>query len=49
MAVRIEIHRNPRRRVAPRQGGPSPLLLLLGIATAVVGTHLLFLWVGLLQ
>ncbi len=49
MAVRIEIHRNPRRRGVPKEGGPSPLVVLLGIAAAVVGTHLLFLWVGLLQ
>ena len=47
MAVRIEFHPPPRRRRAS-QNRPSALVVL-GIATAIVGTHLLFWLVGLIH
>jgi hypothetical protein len=48
MAVRIEFHPPPRRRKGTRGDGPSALLVI-GIATAIVGTHVLFWLVGLLE
>jgi len=46
MAVRIEFHPPPRRRGVRRER-PSALLFI-GIATVIVGTHLLLWMVGLI-
>lgn len=48
MAVRIEFHPPPRRRRAPSGDRPSAMVLI-GIASAIVGTHILFWLVGLLE
>ena len=48
MAVRIEFHPPPRRGRAPNEDRPSAMVLI-GIATAIVGTHILFWLVGLLE
>jgi hypothetical protein len=48
MAVRIEFHPPPRRRKAGNKDRPSAMLVI-GIATAIVGTHFLFWLVGLLE
>jgi hypothetical protein len=47
MAVRIEFHPPPRRRKLS-SNRPSALVVL-GIATIVVGTHILFWLVGLIE
>jgi hypothetical protein len=47
MAVRIEFHPPPRRRTVRRER-PSALVLL-AIAGVIVGTHLLFWFVGLIE
>ncbi len=48
MAVRIEFHPPPRRRKVGKKDRPSAMLVI-GIATAIVGTHFLFWLVGLLE
>jgi hypothetical protein len=47
MAVRIEFHPSPRRRRATANRPPGRLVLL--ITTAVVGAHLLFWLVGIIE
>lgn len=48
MAVRIEFHPPQRRRKGSKGDGPSAMVVI-GIATAIVGTHVLFWLVGLLE
>jgi hypothetical protein len=48
MAVRIEFHPPPRRRKGTSGDRPSAMVVI-GIATAIVGTHVLFWLVGLLE
>jgi hypothetical protein len=47
MAVRIEFHPPPRRKRAVSNPVPGRLVFL--IATAVVGAHLLFWLVGIIE
>jgi len=48
MAVRIEFHPPSRRRRRAKSDRPSAKVVI-GIATVIVGTHLLFWLVGLLE